>query len=95
MKFSKRIRFFKFCLFIGIPALLFVNACSKSSSGTTTPPVDKTGLQHVIDSANWYLANTVEGTKPGEYTVGSKANLKTATDAANSVLNAAGSTQSE
>ena len=84
MKLSKQLRFFKFCILIGLPLFLLVNACSKSSS-PSTPPTDKTALQKVIDSANWYYSNTTEGTKPGDYTVGAKASLKTSIDAANAI----------
>jgi hypothetical protein len=94
MKLSKHLRFFKFCILIGLPLFLLVNACSKSSS-PSTPPTDKTALQKVIDSANWYYSNTTEGTKPGDYTVGAKASLKTSIDAAKAILNASASTQAD
>ena len=78
------------CLTLGI----FISSCSKSS--TTAPPAtNKTNLQSSIDSANWYLTHTTEGTKPGEYTVGSKAALTSATASATSILNDATSTQTE
>jgi hypothetical protein len=94
MKLSNRLTFFKFCILICLPALFIFNACSKSSS-PPPPVVDKTGLQKTSDSANWYYTLTVEGTKPGDYTVGAKATLKTAIDAANVILNSATSTQAE
>ena len=71
MKLSKRLTFFKFCLLFGITVFL-MNACSKSDNPPAPPATDKSALQKVIDSANWYLTNTAEGTKPGNYTVGSK-----------------------
>ena len=77
-----------FCLTVG----LFVISCSKSSS-PPPPTTNKTALQKTIDSANWYLTNTVVGTKPGQYTVGSKAALSTATTSATTILNDATSTQ--
>ncbi len=94
MKSSNRLTFFKFCILFGFPAFFLFNACSKSSS-PPPPVVDKTGLQHTSDSANWYYTNTTEGTKPGQYTVGSKAALKTAIDAADVILNSSTSTQAE
>lgn len=62
---------------------LILTSCSKKSS---TPPTDKTTLKAAIDSANWYYTVTIEGSKPGDYTVGSKTALKTALDAANAIL---------
>lgn len=67
-------------LFLG---LLF-NSCKKSSS--SAPPTDKTSLQLAIDSANYYSTLTVEGTKPGDYTAGSKTTLNAALAAANAIL---------
>ena len=78
------------CLSLGA----FISSCSKSSS---TPPAatDKTNLQKAVDSANWYYTHTTEGTKPGEYTVGSKATLNTAITSATTILNDATSTQTQ
>jgi hypothetical protein len=63
---------------------LLFNGCSKSSS--SAPPPDKTSLQLAIDSASLYSTTTTEGTKPGDYTTGSKTALNTALAAANAVL---------
>ena len=75
-----------FCLSLG----LIFTSCSKKSSA---PPTDKTGLKSVLDSAQFYDTKTAEGTKPGEYTVGSKTALATAIAAANAVLNDPNSSQ--
>ena len=48
-----------------------------------------------IDSAKWYLANTTEGTQPGEYTNGTKATLQTALTAGQAVLANTSSTQAQ
>lgn len=63
---------------------LLFNGCSKSSN--SAPPTDKTSLQLAIDSANYYSTVTIEGSKPGDYTTGSKATLNTALAAANAIL---------
>src|SRR5450631_2950727 len=93
MKSAIRVKFIKmaalFCLALGV----LVVSCSKSSTPPT--PTNKTTLQMSVDSANWYATNTTEGTKPGEYTVGSKATLATATASATAILNDASSTQTE
>ena len=59
-------------------------SCSKKS---TTPPVviDKTALKAAIVIAQALNDNTVEGTKPGQYEVGSKAALTTALNASKTV----------
>lgn len=56
-------------------------SCSKKDSTPPTPPADKTALKAQIAIAEDLNANTVEGTKPGQYEVGNKAVLKTALDA--------------
>jgi hypothetical protein len=78
------------CLSLGA----IISSCSKSSS-SAPPATDKTNLQKAVDSANWYYTHTTEGTKPGEYTVGSKAALNTAINSATAILNDPASTQTE
>ncbi len=78
-----------FCLSLGA----LISSCSKSSS--KAPPTNKTNLQTAVDSATWYINHTTEGTKPGEYTVGSKATLNTAIASATVILNNSASTQTE
>ena len=95
MKSAIPVKFIKmaalFCLSLGV----LVTSCSKSSSTAPPPPANKTTLQSSLDSANWYISNTAEGTKPGEYTTGSKANLNAAISSATAILNNSASTQSE
>jgi hypothetical protein len=87
-----RLKFFGITMLLSISLGLLYTSCSKSDDNNT-PPTDKTSLQKAVDSANWYYTNTEEGTKPGQYTVGSKAPLKTALDAATVILNDPASTQ--
>jgi hypothetical protein len=82
-----RLKFIKWTMLLSLSFGLFYISCSKSSSTPPPPPTDKTALQKAVDSAQFYYSQTLEGTKPGDYTVGSKAPLKTALDAANAILN--------
>ena len=69
-----------------------LTSCSKKS---TTPPVviDKTALKAAIVIAQALNDNTVEGTKPGQYEVGSKAALTAALTASKAVDASASATQ--
>jgi hypothetical protein len=58
-------------------------ACKKDNS---TENADKTALIAKIAEAQDLIDNTVEGTKPGQYVVGSKAPLQAAIDAGNAVV---------
>jgi hypothetical protein len=70
-------------------------SCKKSSDNPAPVVVSTTALQTAIDTANHYLTVAVEGTAAGDYTVGSKAILQTATTTATTVLNTTtGQTQS-
>jgi hypothetical protein len=73
-------------LAFGLSLTVLMFSCSKTN--TFTPPVT-TSLASSIDSAQWYLANTHEGTQPGEYTKGTQATLAAALAAAQAVLTAA------
>ncbi len=53
-------------------------SCGKKDSTPPPPPADKTALKAAIVIAQGLNDNTVEGTKPGQYEVGSKAALTTA-----------------
>lgn len=57
--------------------------------------VSKSALTDAIAAANTKHDNAVEGTKAGQYAVGSKATYKTAIDAAQAVADKAGATQEE
>ncbi len=81
-------------LWIFLLAIAVFAACSKDSNPTPIP-VDKTALQDSINAAQSLHDGTVEGTKPGQYVVGSKAALQTAIDAANAVLADPNATQQE
>ena len=67
-------------------------SCSKKDS-TPPVPVDKAALQAAITTAQGLNDNTVEGTKPGQYEVGTKAALTTALTASKLVAADANATQ--
>lgn len=71
---------------------IIFTACSKKDS-TPPVPVDTTSLKAAVDTAQLLNDNTVEGTKPGEYEVGTKAALTSALNASKTVLNDSHSTQ--
>lgn len=92
MKSSIRLTFIKTTVLCFLSFGLFITSCSKKNS---TPPPDKTSLAAAIDSANHYLNTTVEGTKPGTYTVGSQASLRTALASAQAIFSSNTSTQAD
>jgi hypothetical protein len=67
-------------------------SCGKDSD-PPPPPADKVALQATIATAQGLNDNTVEGTKPGQYEVNSKAALTTALNASKAVEADAGATQ--
>src|SRR6266487_1777866 len=69
-----------------------VLASCKKDSTPPPPPADKVALQAAIATAQ-ALSLTVEGTKPGQYEVGSKAALTAALTASNAVNANAGASQ--
>ncbi len=64
---------------------LLFTACKKDST-PPPPPADKTALQATVTSSQALFDGSVEGTKPNQYEVGSKAAFKTVLDAAKAVL---------
>src|ERR1041385_2391276 len=87
-----RFRFIKTTLIWALLLTVVVSSCKKNSS-PPPPPADKTALQAAITIAQG-LNLTVEGTKPGQYEVGTKAALTAALNASSLVLADAGATQS-
>jgi hypothetical protein len=87
-----QIRYFAFTIVLGLSLAFLIDSCKKGN--TFTPPVT-TSLTSSIDSAQWYLANTHEGTQAGEYTKGSQATLQTALSAAQAVLTSASTTATQ
>jgi len=87
-----QLKFMRMAALFSLSLGLLVSACSKNDS---TPPVVKTSLQVALDSANLYFSTTAEGTKPGEYVVGTRTSLKGVIDAATVVLNSSTSTQAD
>jgi Concanavalin A-like lectin/glucanases superfamily len=90
MKFKNQIRYLTHAIVFGLSLALVVSSCSKKSSPFVPPSTS--ALSAAIDSAQWYLTNTHEGTQPGEYTKGTQATLQTAVTAAQAVLTAAATT---
>ncbi|MVN20413.1 LamG-like jellyroll fold domain-containing protein [Mucilaginibacter arboris] len=73
-----------------VPALLaFLLSCSffacKKSTSQVTFNADKKNITTAIDSATNFYSNSVEGKRAGNYSVGSRADLKTAIDLATAV----------
>ena len=78
------------CLVISVIAV----SCGKKDS-TPPVPIVKTSLQASVDTAQMLNDNTAEGTKPGEYEVGSKAALTAALTASKVVLTSNTATQAD
>ncbi len=75
---------------LGLSLALVISSCSKKGSSFTPPTT--TALSAAIDSAQWYITHTHEGTQSGEYAKGTQATLQTAITAAQAVLTAAATT---
>lgn len=93
MRTKIQFKYLTLTMALGLSMALLVYSCKKSS--TKTPPPVTTTLTAAIDSAQWYLANTKEGTQPGEYTKGTQATLQTALASGQAVLANASSTQAQ
>jgi len=89
-----RFKFLKTAVACSLLLAVVFAACSKNDSNPPPPP-DKTALQDTIDVAQSLYDGTVEGTKPGQYEVGSKADLQTAIVAGNAVVADASVTQAQ
>jgi len=81
--------FMVWTLFLGI----IVTSCGKKDSTPPPPPADKVALKVAIATAQGLNNNTIEGTRPGEYVVGSKTALTAALNA--SILVDANTTASQ
>jgi hypothetical protein len=90
---KSKIKYLTLTITLGLSLAFLMNACSKSSTPAT--PIDTSSLATAIDSAQWYLSNTREGTQPGEYTKGSQATLQAALTAGQSVKSSSSSTQAQ
>jgi len=93
MQSKIQFKYFTLTMALGLSMAIFVYSCKKTE--TKTPPPVTTTLSAAIDSAKWYLANTKEGTQPGEYTKGTQATLQTALTSAQAVLANTSSTQAQ
>lgn len=69
-------------------------ACKKSTNQAVYNP-DKVKISTVIDSATIFYTNSVEGKRAGNYSVGSRTDLKTAIDLATAVKGASQYSQQE
>src|SRR4030095_14675368 len=85
-------KFIKAVLGLSFLLGLVFTSCKKDSN-PPPPPADKTALQTTIAAAT-ALNLTIEGTKPGQYEVGSKAALTAALTASSAVLADPNATQS-
>ena len=90
---TMRFRFFKLFMVWTMVLGTIAISCSKKDSTPATPPADKTALAASIAVATALNTNTVEGTKPGQYEVGSKTALNTALTASVAVNNNATASQ--
>jgi len=93
MKFKNQMKYLTLTMVLGMSLVLAISSCSKKGSSFTPP--DTSSLSASIDSAEWYLANTHEGTQPGEYTKGSQATLQAALTSAQAVATAAATTATQ
>lgn len=69
-------------------------ACKKSTDQAVYN-ADKAKISTVIDSANTFYTNSVEGKRAGNYSIGSRTDLKTAIDLATAVKGASQYSQQE
>ena len=92
MRSKIQFKYLTLTIVLGLSLAFLINSCKKSN--TFTPPVTTT-LTASIDSAQWYLSNTSEGTQPGRYTKGTQATLQAAVTAAQQVLATASTTATQ
>ncbi|HXB45580.1 MAG TPA: hypothetical protein VNV85_16050, partial [Puia sp.] len=92
MRSQIQIKYLTVTIVLGLSLAFLINSCKKGNS--FTPPNTAT-LTVSIDSAQWYLAHTSEGTQPGRYTKGSQAALQTALTSAQAVLATASTTATQ
>ena len=92
MKSKKnQFRFVATTVVAALSIVVLMYSCKKSST-PAAPPITTT-LSAAIDSAKWYMANTHEGTQPGDYTKGTQASLQSALTSGQTVLANTSSTQ--
>ena len=81
-------RIIKYLLFIAFIFVITMNeSCKKNSNTQQTYNTDKSRLEAVIDSLTAVYSNSSEGTKPGNYAIGSKVALDSAIVWANKIYN--------
>ena len=92
---SKKNQFKHVTMIMATALLLIVVMYSCKKTSTKVTPPDTTTLAAAIDSAQWYISNTHEGTQPGEYTKGTQAALQAALTSAQGVVANTSSTQAQ
>src|SRR5688572_32683244 len=80
-----RFKFIKASLIWTLLVGLIFTSCSDKEDNPP-PPADKTDLQTSVTAAQALYDGTVEGTKPGQYVVGSKTAFGSVLDQAKAVL---------
>lgn len=78
-------KFFKRVMLFSLSLTLILGSCGKDST-PPPPPADKTALQASVTSSQALYDGTVEGTKPNQYVVGSRAAFLVVLNAAKAVL---------
>ena len=93
MRSKIQFKYLTLAMVLGLSLAFVMYSCKKTDTKPT--PVVTTTLTMAIDSAKWYLANTKEGTQPGEYTKGTQAALQSALTSGQGVLANTSSTQAQ
>ena len=81
-----RIKLIKTALVCLLLSGVIFSSCKKTDPPVVVPPADKVALQAAVTIAQGINDNTVEGTKPNQYEVGTKAALSAALAASKLVL---------
>ena len=88
-----RFKFIKLIMILTLFLGIVVTSCKKTPATPPPPPADKTALQASITVAQGLMSSTVEGTKPGQYEVGSQAALLIVLNPSKAVYADAGASQ--
>ena len=70
-----RFKFIKLIMILTLFLGIVVTSCSKKEAAVVIPPADKVALEAAIATAQVLISGSVEGTKPGQYEVGSQVAL--------------------
>ncbi len=94
MRSKIQIKYLILTMALGLSMTFLMYSCKKTSTTPSTPLVT-TSLTAAIDTAQFYLSSTKEGTQPGEYTNGTQSALQSALTSAQAVLANSSSTQAQ